>query len=578
MATYRITAPDGGTYEVTAPDTASQDEVMSYAQQNYKTTASPKPETSVLQDAGNLAAGAVRGAGSIGSTILAPFKAAWDGSGQSGAQTERGRLVAGIDEGLQRMGADPNSGMYAAGKLGAEIAGTVGAGGVIGKALTEAAPLIPSLAPYIPKVATALETGGFRLNPASMVGPMQKATLASRSGDLAIRTGAGATVGGTAAGMIDPEQASAGAMIGGAIPGGVKAAGAVGGFARDMIGKGVTNTVGLMSGAGGEALKTAYKAGKSGAQAFVDNMRGKIPMTDILDDAKAALSRMRIAKGEAYRKGMADISADKSVLDFTPIQNAVAKVQSIGSFKGQAINKNAAGTVDDIANEVSKWSKLDPADFHTPEGLDALKQSIGDIRDATQFGTPARRVADTIYHAVKDQITKQAPTYAKTMKGYSDASDLVSEIQKALSLGDKASADTTMRKLQSLMRNNVNTNYGNRLNLARELEQQGGAELMPSIAGQALSSATPRGLQGLGATGTGVAGLFNPLAWGMLPLQSPRLMGEAFYGAGRLRDLVSQGADKVIQNPALTGRLSMLAKPNNYQSLMTVAPSVAMSR
>ncbi len=36
MATYEITAPDGQTYEVTAPDTASEQEVMAYAQSQWK--------------------------------------------------------------------------------------------------------------------------------------------------------------------------------------------------------------------------------------------------------------------------------------------------------------------------------------------------------------------------------------------------------------------------------------------------------------------------------------------------------------------------------------------------------------
>jgi hypothetical protein len=44
MAKYRITGPDGGTYEVTAPDTASEAEVLAYAQQNYQPKAQPKPE------------------------------------------------------------------------------------------------------------------------------------------------------------------------------------------------------------------------------------------------------------------------------------------------------------------------------------------------------------------------------------------------------------------------------------------------------------------------------------------------------------------------------------------------------
>jgi hypothetical protein len=36
MPKYRITAPDGHTYDITAPDGATQEEVLAYAQQNYK--------------------------------------------------------------------------------------------------------------------------------------------------------------------------------------------------------------------------------------------------------------------------------------------------------------------------------------------------------------------------------------------------------------------------------------------------------------------------------------------------------------------------------------------------------------
>ena len=90
-----------------------------------------------------------------------------------------------------------------------------------------------------------------------------------------------------------------------------------------------------------------------------------------------------------------------------------------------------------------------------------------------------------------DRGTVWVPT-AFTMKAYSDASDQIMEIERALSLGKKASVDTGMRKLQSLARNNVQTNYGNRLSLARELEDAGGVSLLPSIARQARNSWTPR--------------------------------------------------------------------------------------
>ena len=40
-----------------------------------------------------------------------------------------------------------------------------------------------------------------------------------------------------------------------------------------------------------------------------------------------------------------------------------------------------------------------------------------------------------------------------------DLKEAIKEIEKALSLNNRASADTAMRKLQSLTRNNVYTNY-----------------------------------------------------------------------------------------------------------------------
>lgn len=44
MGKYRITSPDGQTYEINAPDNATQEEVMAYAQKNFKMAAQPKPE------------------------------------------------------------------------------------------------------------------------------------------------------------------------------------------------------------------------------------------------------------------------------------------------------------------------------------------------------------------------------------------------------------------------------------------------------------------------------------------------------------------------------------------------------
>lgn len=497
-----------------------------------------------LRDAG---AGLVRGAGSIGATILAPadmVNSYLGGSGFWNLDQNRQRRKD-IDAGLAAMGADTSTNAYAMGKLGGEIAGTAGAGGAIAQGVKA----IPMLANVAPKLATALESGGFKIG--------QKATtLPGKLVDAAIRTGAGATVGGIQAGLVDPRLAGSGAIIGGAMPGTLKALGGAANLAKRSTSALARNTAGMLTGAGGDAVSVAYKSGKAGNRAFLEHMRGpSASADDIVAQAKEAIGNMRAERASAYRGGMVDIKSDRGVIDFAPIKSSVSKIAAMGSFKGQQINKNAAGTVQEISDTVNQWAGLDPAEFHTPEGLDALKQAIGDIRDSTQFGTPARRAADSVYNAVKGEINKQAPAYAKVMKDYSDASEALREVEKAFSTGEKASQDTTLRKLLSVMRNNVNTNFGNRKELAQRLVDSGARDLFPSIAGLSMSSPTPRGLQGLAATGTSVAGLANPAFWAALPFQSPRLMGEAAYGLGRVGGRINAISNDIRQagllNPAL---------------------------
>ena len=50
-----------------------------------------------------------------------------------------------------------------------------------------------------------------------------------------------------------------------------------------------------------------------------------------------------------------------------------------------------------------------PVEFHTVEGIDALKQSIRDIKDQYQLGTPEWKVVDQAERAMKATITEQAP-------------------------------------------------------------------------------------------------------------------------------------------------------------------------
>jgi hypothetical protein len=332
------------------------------------------------------------------------------------------------------------------------------------------------------------------------------------------------------------------------------------GKGAETIGKGY---LAAKSGVGMEPIEQAIKAGAEGNQTFLENMRDKVPSLQVLDDAKANLAQMNADKMKEYRSGMVNIKNDKTVLDFTGIDNALKNAESMAYYKGKIKDKTAANVLEDMKKKVDDWKNSNPADYHTPEGMDALKQTLYE-----SFGKLAREektayaAGKQVYDSVKSEIGKQAPTYAQVMKGYSESSDLINEIERTLSLGDKASADTAMRKLQSLMRNNVNTNYGQRVNLAQELSKAGGIDLMPALAGQAMNSLTPRGLQGASNVPTAYLayGAGGPaLAAADVLSSSPRVVGETAYKYGQMAGALNKGAEAVSSRVPMTAQQAKMA-------------------
>lgn len=352
----------------------------------------------------------------------------------------------------------------------------------------------------------------------------------------------------TAASFVDPLSLAAKAVTATA-KGGAKLAG---------------EALGVTTGAGSESLRQAYRAGREGgetSQQFRENITGRAPVTDVLDTAKQNLSDMNIAKQAEYRSGMVNIKNDKTILDFSGIDKSMNTATNKTTYKGKVVNERAAAELDQVKNIVNDWKAQNPAEYHTPEGLDALKKRVGDVLEGIPYEQKTARAAvGDIYKSIKSEITKQAPTYANVMKQYSESSDLIKEIERALSLGNKASADTGIRKLQSLMRSNVNTNFGQRTNLAQQLVQQGGQDIFPALAGQALSEVTPRGLQRATAIPQSL-GAFSlggiPAAAGSLLASSPRIVGEGAYGLG----LLGRGLDTA------SGAIPLAFDPRTYNLL-----------
>lgn len=178
--------------------------------------------------AGDVLAGAVRGAGSIGATILAPYDYARDyiagdrapnlsglitGQQPLSRNEERRQQMTGA---LKTMGADPESTAFAIGKTGAEIAGTLPVGGLLGRGVTAVAPRVAA------PLATALETGGFSTGTLTAAqraaAGLAPATFLQGAGNVATRATGGAVTGAAGSTLVNPEDAGSGALIGAVLP------------------------------------------------------------------------------------------------------------------------------------------------------------------------------------------------------------------------------------------------------------------------------------------------------------------------------------------------------------------------
>lgn len=192
------------------PDGMAAGEIEQAIKRNFLSVPAKK-ETSlardVIQHGGNLLAGAVRGAGSIGATLMRPFDTA----------TENKDRRQAMDDALQSFGAEPDSWMYGGGKLAAEFAGTAGAGGVLAKG----AAAIPGLAGAAPGLINSIRTAGMTTGVPVATG------AAGKLANVGARMAGGAVNGAAVSGMVG-DNVGVGAAVGGLMPPVLSAAGKAG--------------------------------------------------------------------------------------------------------------------------------------------------------------------------------------------------------------------------------------------------------------------------------------------------------------------------------------------------------------
>lgn len=329
--------------------------------------------------------------------------------------------------------------------------------------------------------------------------------------------------------------------------------------ASPIVSKPVSQVLGMTTGAGGRAISEAFQSGAAGgsrADTFLDNMRGKVDSDAVIGDAFASMKAIQQKSKKDYLKGIDELKLGETAVDFAKIEKAINDLLDQKKYKGiYTISDKAINKVKSIQKHIATWKAN--KGLHNAKGINELKKKI-DAEYPTGIAVGDTGVIVTqIRNVVKDAIVKQVPDYKNVMKAYENAISLEQKLIKELSLGNKRAAGTTLKKLQSIMRDNVNTNFGQRFDFVKKLDEAGlNKNIIPALAGQSLQQFTPQGLQRLTGTstfGAGATGLVDPISTvGLLAAQSPRIVGETAFKLGQ----ASKYAGGLVNPLATTSRVT----------------------
>jgi hypothetical protein len=590
LAAYLKTMPADATPQVAiSPATSSRI-------QNDRISQDAKDGPSLLgevgRQVGNLVAGGVRGAGSIGSTLMYPIDKAQDlyygdrGPNVTGLVTGQQPLSrnqerrAAMDWSLGDMGADTKSPAYAVGKVGAEIAGTAGAGGLIANGTARA---LPAAAEYAPNLLNAIRTGGMVAAPAGAeAAPVVNALT---------RAAGGAITGGTSAAMVDPSQAGKGALIGAGAPLVAQAVGKTGNALANLV-RGPAQTPEMAA-----AVEAARKAGyvipptQANPNLFnrlLEGLAGKVSTAQSASARNAAVTNSTVAKDIGLPEGAA-ISPEALDALREKAGEAYANVAGMGKFNAAGANLPKSANVqkgyDNLTlapkSEVSAqdlvtaWKKAnaDKNAYYTAYGRDAQPDTLAKADAAaanaeaihdflkTQIGAQEGKTADQLLADVAAGRLSTADLLKRTLAGVERSKGAPGAVDALDAARTNIAKTYNVEKVTNPVTGNVD---------ARKLAAQqakgkpltGGLADVADFAGRFPKAAqTPESMGSLPGT--------SPLDWATSAITPDKLISLLTLG-------VRPAARSLALSPVIQNRLVQQRGPNALQALIDANPDLAL--
>lgn len=346
----------------------------------------------------------------------------------------------------------------------------------------------------------------------------------------------------------------------------IQAIGKVAGLGAKGAGKVAAFGTSLATGKSSDTIREIYNAAKEGGDvkaAMLKGLRNESSQADTADSLRWAFQNLKDKRGLDYGNKLKTIeqSSGGIKLDTAPIDDAVNN--TLARFRVNSVTKNpetGAWTFEGLstlnaADKAEFGKMLDIIDEwknhpegNTVLGLDSLKQQLDG------FYTPNSRigaVSTGLKNSVRKILEEKVPGYKDMTSGYSQASDMLNQLNSSLSLGNKKSTNAIIQKIGTTMREDSTF----RRDLVQSMDSLLGENNYAKMAGTMMSSGLPTGLvgrsMGAGELGALATGNFMP---GLLPLMaagSPRIVGESANILGTLARLAEKAKPLTKSNVVL---------------------------
>lgn len=328
-----------------------------------------------------------------------------------------------------------------------------------------------------------------------------------------------------------------------------------------LAGKGLSEVLGKTTGAGGEAIRTAFNGASQGLK---DAMRNKTSELQIVGDLKDAISTLAENRANAYRAQLSQLPTNITLDKAPVVQNILKELPKFRvnilsktgqmdfsqSSLGSSASASDQSAMQDAVKTVMGWSD------NSPMGFDALKRQLYKLKDSGVSGE-AQAFINRVAGTVKQQLNDKVLGYSSMSKDYEEASNFISMVQKELSTTNE-NPGTIIRKLSYAL--NQNNQY--RKMLLESVDNQAGSGLKDSIAGIHLKPLAPRGIAGALAGGAVAYSQHEPLALlGGLAVSSPRAVGETMALLSTLKRAVPVTAPAITTGAVMSSGFKGLTPP-----------------